>query len=83
MDWLCGSSAIRSAIQDARSVAKAAASLSRRTEGAVATTSRRVRSSRSETRRARVWTFRRTTAPATSSRSPSARGRPNRDMTPI
>ena len=53
-----GSSAIRSAIQPARSRAKAAASGSRRGEGAVATISRRVRSSRSDTRRARRLTFR-------------------------
>ena len=48
-----GSSAIRSAIHAARSRAKAAASESLRGDGAVATISRRVRSRRSETRRAR------------------------------
>ena len=54
-----GSSARRSAIQPARSRAKAAASGRRRGEGAVATISRRVRSRRSETRRARRLTCRR------------------------
>ena len=53
--------------------AKAAASARRRADGAVATISRRARSRRSETRRARPLTLKRTTAPATSSRSPSCR----------
>src|SRR5437899_1566818 len=67
-----GSSAIRSAIQPARSRAKAAASGSLRGDGAVATISLRVRSSLSDTRRARRFTRKVTAAPATSSRSPSA-----------
>src|SRR5436190_16795076 len=71
-----GSSAMRSAIQPDRSRAKAAASERRRGDGAVATISRRVRSSRSDTRRARLFTLRVTAVPATSRRSPSAKARP-------
>src|SRR4051812_45709029 len=74
--WASRSSAIRSAIQRSRSRAKAAASDSRRGDGAVATISRRVRSSRNETRRARRFTFKVTGVPATSSRSPSVKPRP-------
>ncbi len=68
-----GRSSSLAAIQLARVRAKATASASPRTEGAVATTSRRAGSSRSDTRRARACTFSRTGRPSTSTRSPAAR----------